>query len=174
MSSHPLANKRGAGKGGFAVLWRAGRAWPPPCLTTNAGRRNMFEATALLIVEDHFLIAGRGLVLAPLLDLPPDDRRFTQFTDEVLIRRPDGSEQRCPGYFWTEHFYRSGGKGSWHIALVLPTGTKESVPIGSGVFVSEQAHARIRGEVPKANPANTAMSLFHAKRQRRGVADGHR
>ena len=22
------ANKRGAGKGGFAVLWRAGRAWP--------------------------------------------------------------------------------------------------------------------------------------------------
>jgi hypothetical protein len=21
-------NKRGAGKGGFAVLWRAGRAWP--------------------------------------------------------------------------------------------------------------------------------------------------
>jgi hypothetical protein len=24
------ANKRGAGKGGFAVLWRAGRAWPAP------------------------------------------------------------------------------------------------------------------------------------------------
>ena len=23
-----MANKRGAGKGGFAVLWRAGRAWP--------------------------------------------------------------------------------------------------------------------------------------------------
>jgi hypothetical protein len=22
------ANKRGAGKGGLAVLWRAGRAWP--------------------------------------------------------------------------------------------------------------------------------------------------
>ena len=24
------ANKRGAGKGGFAVLWRAGSAWPAP------------------------------------------------------------------------------------------------------------------------------------------------
>jgi len=23
-----VANKRGAGKGGFAALWRAGRAWP--------------------------------------------------------------------------------------------------------------------------------------------------
>ena len=23
-----LHNKRGAGKGGFAVLWRTGRAWP--------------------------------------------------------------------------------------------------------------------------------------------------
>ena len=22
------ANKRGAGRGGFAILWRAGRAWP--------------------------------------------------------------------------------------------------------------------------------------------------
>ena len=23
-----MANKRGAGKGGTAILWRAGRAWP--------------------------------------------------------------------------------------------------------------------------------------------------
>jgi hypothetical protein len=101
----------------------------------------------LLIVEDHFLITGRGLVLTPLLDLPPDDRRFIPFTDEVLIRRPDGSEQRFPAHFWLEHFYRRGGKSGYNIPVVLPTGTKETVPIGSRVFVSEQAHSRLRGEV---------------------------
>ncbi len=109
----------------------------------------MFEAEALLIVEDRFLIQGSGLVLTPLLDVPADDRRFFPFADVVLIRRPDGSEMKLPARWDAAHFCRSTGKSGWNIVLLLPTESKETVPIGSSVFVTKEAHLRIRGEAPK-------------------------
>jgi hypothetical protein len=102
----------------------------------------------LLTVEDHFLIEGRGLVVVPLLDIPPDDRLFKPFSDEVVICRPDGTEVCFAVTFVVEHFSLVGGGGKCNIVAMLPKGTKETVPVGSRIFVTEKAHARIRGEDP--------------------------
>ncbi len=105
----------------------------------------------LLTVEDHFLIEGRGLVVVPLLDLPPEDRRFIPFDDNIRIKRPDGTEQMFSAEFTAEHAHRSQGRSGWHITVMIPEGTKKTIPIGSGLFVTHESHARIRGEVHNSN-----------------------
>jgi hypothetical protein len=101
----------------------------------------------LLTVEDHFLIKHRGLVVVPGLDLP-ENRRFKPFSDKVVIRKPDGTEEQCLAYLGLEHF-NLGDKGSiWHIILQFPEETKATVPIGSQVFVSEDLLRKLDGEMP--------------------------
>ena len=101
----------------------------------------------LLTVEDHFLIKGRGLVVLPWLDYP-ENRRFKSFSDEVVIRRPDETEERCLGYFLNMHL-NFGSRGSKTvISLQFPEGTKETVPIGSQIFASEGIWQKLQGEVP--------------------------
>ena len=108
----------------------------------------MYETEPLLVVEDHFLISGRGLVLLPVLQVPPEDRRFKTFSDTVLLRLPDDSERRFHADCRLEHFSRPAGKGSWNILVLLPHATKEDVPVGSKLFVTPEAHDRIRGQLP--------------------------
>jgi len=108
----------------------------------------MNDEKLLLSVEDHFQIEGRGLVVTPLLNLLPNGKKFEPFSDSVVIRRPDGTEDKLRAQFGLEHFSFRGGGGQWNIVVVFPSETKASVPLGTDVFVSSGVFARIRGEVP--------------------------
>jgi hypothetical protein len=108
----------------------------------------MVEKELLLTVENHFLLEGRGLTVIPDIDLPGDDRRFIQFSDKVAIRRPDGTEDRLSVDFFLTHFSLVGGGCKWRITPILPEGTKETVPVGSQLFVSAETMRKLNGIIP--------------------------
>jgi hypothetical protein len=101
----------------------------------------------LLTVEAHFLIKGRGIIVLPWLDYP-ENRRFKTFSDEVEIRRHDETEERCLVSFVSEHVRFIDGEYNTHIVLLFPEGTKETVPIGSQVYVSMELLRKLNGEMP--------------------------
>jgi hypothetical protein len=104
--------------------------------------------TLLLTVEDHFLIEGRGLIVVPHLDIPPAPRRFTPFSDDVRIQRPDGTEQTFSTQFLIEHVSLQGGGSKWNIVPMMPMGTKETIPIGSHIFVRADTMMKLNGHQP--------------------------
>ena len=100
----------------------------------------------LFTVEYHGFIKGRGLIVPHWLD-NPDDWRFKPFSDEVVIRRPDGTEDSfLVSFAWGWGHGISGI--SYSLDLIFSEGTKETVPIGSQVFVSEVIWRKLHGEVP--------------------------
>ncbi len=104
----------------------------------------------LLTVEDHFLLKNRGLVVVPHLDIP-DGVPFKDlfFSDQVLVQSPDGTETQLSIAFGTEHFNRPNPDlPSFVLTVTLPEGTKETVPIGSKLFVSEEVFMKLAGEGP--------------------------
>ena len=83
----------------------------------------------LLVVEDAFLIKGRGLVLAPAF-VPQNDERF-RVGDPIALKRPDGTSLawQIDGI---EIFCGRVSRGNLHTLL---TGLgKEDVPIGTEVW----------------------------------------
>jgi hypothetical protein len=102
--------------------------------------------TLLLTVSDHFLIEGRGLIVVPHLDLPPAPRRFVPFVDQVQIRRPDGTEQSVSARFLIEHLSLRGGGSKWNIVVMFPQGTKETIPIGSSIYVCADTMMKLDGD----------------------------
>ena len=103
--------------------------------------------TTLLTVEDHFLLEGRGLIVVPLLDVPSDGG-FKPFSDTVLVRRPDGKVQEFTANFALEHFRMVGGGSKWNVTPMIPDGTKDTIPVGSLILVSETTQKRLNGEKP--------------------------
>ncbi|HEX9261923.1 MAG TPA: hypothetical protein VF893_05285 [Candidatus Bathyarchaeia archaeon] len=101
-----------------------------------------------LTVEDHFLIRGRGIVVLPWLD-NPENWRFKPFSGKVVIRRPDRTEEQCIVSFTLEHVHFSHEGSNTYIVLQFPEQTKETVPIGSQVFASEELLQKLGGEMPK-------------------------
>jgi hypothetical protein len=100
----------------------------------------------LLTVDGHFLIKDRGILVLPWLDYP-ENRRFKAFSDEVVIRRPNGIEEHCLVSFVSEHVRFSHGGSNMHIILQFPEGTQETVPVGSQVFVSDSTWQKLHGGV---------------------------
>jgi hypothetical protein len=100
----------------------------------------------LFTVEYHFLIKNKGLMVVHAVD-NPDNWRFKRFSGEVVIRRPDETEER-----FLVSFAWGWGHGisdiSYSLGLIFSEGTKETVPIGSQVFVSEGIWRKLHGEVP--------------------------
>lgn len=103
----------------------------------------------LIAVEDHVLIEDRGLIVVPHLDLPPAPKRFAPFADDVLIHRPDGTEEHFSIRFLVEHVSLRGGGSKWHIVILIPLGTKDSVPIGSRIIVRAETLMRLNGDEPQ-------------------------
>jgi len=101
----------------------------------------------LLIIEDHFLITGRGIFVIPWLDYP-ENWRFKPFSDKVVLRKPDGTEEHCFVSFIVERVHFSYGGSNTHIVLQFPEGTKEKVPIGSHVFVSKEILRKLHRGMP--------------------------
>ena len=102
----------------------------------------------LLTVEDHFLIKGRGLVITPLLNYP-ENIPIRPFSDQVVIRPPNRDEIKLTVNFAIEQFVidRGGGDANRHIVIMYPEGTKELIPVGTQVFVTQELLHYIKGEL---------------------------
>lgn len=118
----------------------------------------MNRDTLLLTVEDHFLIEGRGLIVIPHLDLPPAPRRFVPFFDDVLVERPDGTEMHFSTRFLIEHVSLRGGGSKWNIVAMFPHGTKETIPIGSCIYVCADTIMKLNGDAPSDTENSTNVS----------------
>ena len=105
------------------------------------------EDTFLLEVEDPFpfQITGRGLVV-DLLDIPYGFRNFSSL---VRVERPEQSEIRVTVQFYLTEFHRPGKLDLWMIEVRLPEATKETVPLGSKLFVSAEDYKKLKGEDPE-------------------------
>ena len=102
----------------------------------------------LLKVEDHFLIEGRGFLVVPLIDLPEACRNFKPFSTETMIKRPNQSHEIFTVSFQIEHFSLIGGGSKWGLAVMIPNATKDTVPIGSTLFINEEDNKKLKGELP--------------------------
>jgi len=81
----------------------------------------------LLRVEDRFLLAGRGLVLAPDLPLPYGECNSV-FT--VIVERPGGTRLQAQAELRLDHFRPGGYKLIVHLLGL----DKTDVPVGSKVW----------------------------------------
>ncbi len=85
----------------------------------------------LFIVEDTFLIRGRGLVLAP--GIPHSDQTRIRVGDPLQLKRPNGStfETAIAGIeFLTPNPMRV-------TPILLTNLCKDDVPVGTEVWISE-------------------------------------
>lgn len=81
----------------------------------------------LLSVGDRFLLAGRGLVLAPDLPLPSGESNPV-FT--VIAERPGGNRLQAQAELRLDHFRPEGYKLIVHLLGL----DKTDVPVGSKVW----------------------------------------
>ena len=81
----------------------------------------------LLSVEDCFMIAGQGLVLAPDLPLPQSKQSLVC---AVIVERPDGTRLPAEAELRLDHFRTSGYKSIVHLLGL----DRADVPVGSKVW----------------------------------------
>jgi len=90
----------------------------------------------LLQVQDTFQVAGRGLVVVPGIPVAP---RFAHFTDTVVVEPPDSEPFQASADFFLSHF----SPGGFKLLITFPGLSKGSLPIGSGILVSDSAADRL-------------------------------
>jgi len=94
----------------------------------------------LLTVEDCFLIEGRGLVVIPDFSVP---NGWKNRTESVTVVRPDGQQCQGEAQFSMSHFRLLDPNAlidkRWRITVLLQNWKKEELPVGSKIFVSQQA-----------------------------------
>jgi len=90
----------------------------------------------LLQVQDTFQVTGRGLVVVPEIPVPP---RFANFTDTVTVNPPDSEPFQASANFFLSHF----SPGGFKLLITFPGLSKGSLPIGSGILVSDSAADRL-------------------------------
>lgn len=81
----------------------------------------------LLSVEDHFMLTGRGLVLAP--DVPLAHGNDNPVC-AVIVERPDGTRLPAMAELRLDHFRPAGYK----LIVCLPRLNKTDVPVGSKIW----------------------------------------
>jgi hypothetical protein len=95
----------------------------------------MSAARLLLVVEDTFAISGRGLIVAPRVDLGegPIQRRLA-----VELRRPDGTRTRAEALGQLPFLYpHRVGESECHQLLFQHLGETD-VPIGTEVWMIDE------------------------------------
>lgn len=90
----------------------------------------------LLQVQDTFQVTGRGLVVVPDIPVAPG---FANFTDTVAVEPPASEPFQASADFFLSHF----SPGGFKLLITLPGLSKGSLPIGSGIFVSDSAAGRL-------------------------------
>lgn len=101
------------------------------------------ERCGLLIVEDTFCIdrnTVRMLILHPNFSVPKGG--WQGRTETVVVRRPDGQEFEATAQLELTHFNICDPHVSidkrWRVTMCLTNTTKDDVPLGSKVLVSQQ------------------------------------
>ena len=106
------------------------------------------ERVELMQVEDTFMIESIGLVLAPFFELPPEGK-WENITDKVSIQAPDGREFLAEALFSVAHMNIKdptvGASKRWPVLVSLRHTSKENVPVGSKVYVSQEIKNAITG-----------------------------
>jgi len=100
---------------------------------------------ALLTIEDHFAVAGHGLVLTPDFTAPVSGS-WVNFRDKVFIEPPSGIGEEFHCFFMLVSLALSG-TGSMaqkqRVILLLPEGTKAAAPRGSTVWVQRDVQRKL-------------------------------
>lgn len=86
----------------------------------------------LSIVEDHFEISGRGLVVIP--GIPLDGDWTLRIGDKVLLELPNGTSTTTI----IRGIEMAGGKRLFVPLLLGAELNKEAVPIGTKIWVDQQ------------------------------------
>ena len=101
------------------------------------------ERCELLVVEDTFWIDRNAvgmLIIQPNFSVPK--RGWQGCTETVVVRRPDGQEFEATAQLELTHFNIRDPQVSldqrWKVTMWLTNTTKDGVPIGSKVLVSQQ------------------------------------
>ncbi len=106
------------------------------------------EKVELMRVEDTFMIESIGLVLAPSFELPPEEK-WKNITEEITIQTPDGGEFSAEAFFSVAHLNIKDPIVSvskrWPVLVSLRQTSKEKVPVGSKVYVSQAIKNAITG-----------------------------
>ena len=98
----------------------------------------------LLTVDNHFLVKDRGLVITPDLDRPRSFL-FIPFREQVVIQSPDRDAITLTAEFNVVLFV-IGREDDPRIVIMFPEGSKELIPIGSQVFVTQELSQYLKGE----------------------------
>ncbi len=98
------------------------------------------ERVELLTVEECFQLSHVGLVVVPDFSVPCG--RWKNFSETVVVIRPDGREFEANAQFNMSHFNIPDPDVSvdkrWRVLVSLPDGKKNEVPIGSKILVSRE------------------------------------
>lgn len=98
------------------------------------------ERVELLTVEECFQLSQMGLVLVPDFSVPRGN--WKNFSDTVVLARPDGHEFEVFAQFNMSHFNIRDPNASvdkrWRVVVSLPELKKVDVPIGSKILVSSE------------------------------------
>jgi hypothetical protein len=93
----------------------------------------------LLTVADHFQLQGLGVVVTPHLALPPGGWKASSHT--VLIATPDGTSREVGAHLEVWHLNIGdpavAEEKRWPLVLRFPAMTKDEVPIGSRIMISQ-------------------------------------
>ena len=106
--------------------------------------------TEILTVADHFEIRGRGLVLVPDFD-PPMNGHWKNFSQTVIVLTPGGQRLELQADFTPIHFHIRDPNAAhfrepWRVSVALPSGTKQTVPIGSKLLGHSDVMAFLLGD----------------------------
>ena len=106
-------------------------------------KQNRMERFELVTVEDTFWIdrnAVKMLIIHPNFSVPQGV--WQSRTEAVVVRRPDGQEFEATAHLELTHFNIRAPHVSidkrWRVTMWLANTTKDDVPIGSKVLVSQQ------------------------------------
>ena len=107
------------------------------------------DRVELMKVEDTFLIESIGLVLAPSFDLPPEGK-WVNINETVTIQTPEGKDISAEALFSVAHLNIKDPTVSvskrWPILVSLKGVSKESVPIGSTVYITQSTKQAVTGK----------------------------
>ena len=106
----------------------------------------MTKNEELLIVQEHFDITGRGLVLLPDFDVPSG---WCNRSEPVLVVTPDGHTQEFAARFELIHFSirdrNVDANRRWRVSVSLPSASKDAVPLGSKLLCGSELKAALVG-----------------------------
>lgn len=104
---------------------------------------NHEELSELLIVQDHFMIEGRGLLLLPDFPLP---EFWENRQEKVIVKVEHRPDLEAMASFEATHFHITPPAPlvyRWRLVIVFAESHKADIPIGAKLFVTEELKSKI-------------------------------